>query len=247
MPIKFQDRIGANIIHQHEDPLILDKAATEQIVANLDFLISLSDSEVGILLAALAPTIYETAEDFRSALQDQKEAYQRVIRLWEMSTLPLTIDEIQPTWLLFDPALGGAVQSVCGEEIGNEAVNVLEQNTKWAHLFDHSHEIVLDLGNPETIDGISIEIDAGVNSSHQLRGVDVFASQALGQIDNPDNQMLSGVDFATLDDPNIQLFGRNKRARYVKLTNITTDAGANQLRVKNIKVRIVPRFFREPD
>lgn len=245
MPQRFQHKVGGNIIHQHERPIVLDKALAIQNIIDTDTLLLLSDQEILLFFESLSIPL--TASEYRQALQDQKEEYQRTVRLWEMDTVQIILDELQPTWLLFDPNLGGAVQSVCGEEVGNEASNVLLENTKWAHLFDHAHEIVLDLGNPETIDGIAIRIDAGVNASHQLRGVDVFAAKALSQIDNPDNQMLSGVDFATLDDDNQILFGRTKRARYVKLTNITTDMGGNQLRVKNIKVRVVPKFFKEPE
>ena len=247
MPGKFQERIGPNKLHQHDSPRTLVKDEILLALTQTNLIEALSDEELAIFVEIFDPSRYATVADVRNALAEYRDILQRAIRLWELDTQAVVIDEIQPTFLLFDPALNGAVHSVCGEEVGNEAVNVLEENGKWAHFVNEPHEIILDLGNRETIDAISVRIDAGVNASHILRGVDVFASIHENQITNLDNQVLSGVDFATLDDDNIHEFGQNKRARYVRLTNITTDDVENKLRVKNIKVRIVPRFFTEVD
>ena len=241
---KFQNRVGGENIDQYAVPLRRNKTTLQAEIVDIDTVLALTDGELEAVIK-LGTLNFFTAQDFRDNITDIKEKTQQQIRLWELGTQIISFNDILPTYLFFDTALGGAVQSKCGEEVGNPATNVLTSGSKWVHLLDEPHEIVLDLGNPEVIDGIAVRIDAGVNASHQLRGVDVFAAINLGGIDNISNQILVAQDFATLDDNNEVSFPQNKKARYVKLTNIQTDDAQNKMRIKNIKVRVIPKFFGE--
>ena len=242
---KFQDKIGGNRFDQYGVPDQRLKDALAAEVVTIDAALTVPETTIDQILSIAAERSATTGAAVLSELQDRRNKRQQQIRLWELSTQQIIFEEPIATLLRFDPALGGAVQSVCGEEVGNEAVGVLTDGGKWNHLLDEPHSIVLDLGNPEVFDAVGVSIDAGVNTSHLLRGVDVFASIGLSGIDDPANQILTAVDFATLDSDNLTVLASNKKARYVKLTNITTDNPQNSLRVKCIKVRVVPKFFGE--
>lgn len=243
---KFQDKVGAENIDQYDKPLRRNKTALEATLTDLDVTLALTDPQLQSVINALEFSM-QTAAELRVSLLDDRQAYVQQLRLFQLDTVALEFDELQPTYLLFDATLGGAVTSKCGEEVSDPAANVLGNAGKWAHLFDHSHEIVLDLGSEETIDGISIPIEAGSNATHQIRGADVYAAKALNKIDDAENKMLTAVDFATVDDNNEHLFSGEKKARYVKLTGYTTDNVNNNMRIKSILVRVVPKFFKEAE
>lgn len=243
---KFQDRVGPENLDQYDKPLRRNKTALEATVDDLDITLALTDPQLQSVINALEFSM-QTAAELRVSLLDDRQAFVQQLRLYELDTATLSFDELQATYLLFDTAFGGAVVSKCGEEAGDPAVNVLANVDKWAHLFDHTHEIVLDLGSEETIDGISIPIEAGSNATHQLRGVDVFAAKNANKIDDAENKMLTAVDFATVGGNNEHLFGSQKKARYVKITGFTTDNPGNNMRIKSILVRVVPKFFKEEE
>lgn len=247
---EFQHRVGAQNIDQYSEPLRINKTTLQAEVVDLDAAIALSDPQLNslITLSALSKT---NAQDLRDFWTDLKEKTQQRIRIWELDTQVLAFSEILPTFLHFDVALGGAVQSFCGEEVADPATNVLAALNKWAHLVNEQHSITLDLGNPEVIDAINIPIEVAANNAHQLRGVDVFAAKVLANIDDPINKMITAFDFATVGSDNIKVFlnpkngGTTKRARFVKLVNIDTDNPTNNMRIKEILVRVLPKFFGE--
>lgn len=241
---KFQDRKGGQNIDQYNAGADRNKTNLEADLVDIDSLLAIPDADLQLLIDD-GGTRFDDVTEYKDGLRNTRGQIVQQIRLWQMDTQVLQFDEIVPSLLLFDPGLGGAVVSKCGEEVGNEATGVLQNAGKWFHLFDHSHEIVLDLGNKEVIDAVSIPLQAGDSDDHQLRGVDVYAAGSLAKIDDTENLMLTAVDFATLDDDNIQAFAASKKARYLKLTNIDTDDGTNKLRIKKICVRVIPKFFGE--
>ncbi len=244
---RFQDRRSGNLIDQYPVPETRNKSDLQAEVVDIETVSGLTDGELEALIV-LGQANFHTADEFRAHINDVKDRVLQQIRLWELDTQVINFDELIATFLYFDPALNGAVESVCGEELGNEATEVLQNSGKWRHNTNHTHEIVLDLGNPEVLDAINIPLEVGANNSHQLRNVDVFAAKLLSNIDELQNQMLTSVDFVNVGADNIHVFvnpkgGSTKKARYVKLTNIDTDHPTNIIRVREILVRVIPRFF----
>lgn len=241
---RFQDRVSKNNIDQYE-PKRINKDDLTTEIENIDAVLDLTDAQFVALseLGVLSPT-FSTVDEMRAAMTNLREKKQQRIRLWELDTQPITYDNLVPTLVLFKPKLSGSVVSVCGEEVGLLASNVLQNGGKWGHDQNHSHEIVLDLGNSETIGGVGVDIDLDTDTQHKLRSVDVYAAKSVGGLNRASNMVLSGTDFATEDSDNLATFAQ-KKARYVKFTNIDTDDGSNSLKVKAFKVRVVPKFFGE--
>ena len=240
---KFQHRIGGQQIDQFSKSTI-NKTELQNEIADLDAVIALPDATLDGVLATL-PGDFADAAAYRNFVQDRRDLKAQQVRLWELDTQQLIKDEIVATLVRFDPTLGGAVDSFCGEEVGNEAAKCLTVAGKWQHAVDEQHSIVLDLGNPETIDAVGVHIDAGVNPTHQLRNVRVSASKAKVNLD--DNVVVASADFATLDSDNLTLLdgGAKKKARYVRFDNIDTDNANNNMRVAYFLVRVVPKFLNE--
>lgn len=237
------DRVGAENLDHYEAPLRYNKTTEEAAITDLQVILDLTDAQLTPLLPFITPGVNSVAE-FRSFITAERQGKIRIVRQWSLDTVTLELEDLISTYLLFDTALGGAVQSKCGEEVSGPATNVLANAGKWAHLTDEAHSIVLDLGTDETIDGISIPIEAGANATHQLRGVNVNAAKALPKIDDTENRVLTDVDFATVDAANEITFPSH-RAQFVKLSNITTDHNSNSLRIGSILIRVNPKFFGE--
>lgn len=236
---RFIDRVGPNNIDEYRANRV-NKDNWEADRTDIDTLLAMTDNQLQVI-NDLSGNPHEDVAAFRTALEDRRRVLNRVLRLWRYDTQQITHDETLDTSLLFAVDLGGAVVSSCGEEATDPATNVLQAADKWAHLYDHAHEIVLDIGTLEVFKGISIPVALGANAAHKLRGVDVYVARNVAGLGSDDHKMLTGVDFATEDNENLHLFAAQKIGRYVKLTNITTDNVSNNMRIESIKAHLEPK------
>jgi len=201
-------------------------------------------------LAGSTPDINKTlVENFDTAVKKKREKFQDLLDYWDYDRLPASgIEQIQASWAdlgKLAQGSGAVVQSVCGEEVGLEAIRALDGATgsHWEHDADERHSITIDLTYPKTFDGVRLWIP-NATPRFDLNDVVIRCSASLGAIDNPENIISSGVAFSGDGVWSEHIFaGGKKRARYIKLDNMDSAHSSNAIRVREIEVRAYLKFF----
>lgn len=133
-----------------------------------------------------------------------------------------------------------AIESVCGEEVGNPATNMIDgdNGTWWQHVDNEAHDVVLQLRDyRKRVTKIRIRRDNNVRS--QLQNLDVYAALNTGNLDNPNNLKATGVELLTPADWNEVVFDSPRNCRYIRLTGFGSAQAANEVRIREIEAWVI--------
>lgn len=253
---RFYERLNQTKIRLWQVVAVFDIDSLKGDVSELSELLSLSDGakeqliQKSIDLLGSNPDPEQTqVENFDESSKKKLEEYQDIIDYWDMDRLPASgIEEIVDSYIdlsKINQGSGALIHSVCGEEPSNPSGFAVDgmNGTHWEHSTDELHHITIDLNYPKSINGIRFWIPND-NAPFQLRNVVIRGAQNINAIDDESNLIASGIDFtgngswAEFDFPN-----GNKKLRYLKLENISTDHGSNTIRIREIELRAHIRFF----
>ncbi len=129
-----------------------------------------------------------------------------------------------------------AVESVCGEEAGHEAILSIDgqNNTYWEHTADEAHDIIWQLRDyTKTIDKLEVRI--GSSSRNLLTGIDIYIANLVDGLDSPNNLVASGVDLVSPNSwEEIDFVGR-KTGQYIRFTGFGSQHASNEVRIQEIR------------
>lgn len=141
-----------------------------------------------------------------------------------------------------------AVESFCGEDVGEEAVQSIDgvNSTKWKHTADERHSIIYLLRSyPKKISKIRFRYNATEPVTEQLANVDVHAAKNLAKIDDAENILETGINITwPIGQGAIwvehTLANKKANARYIKLLMDTAHA-SNTLQMREFAVWVETR------
>lgn len=243
MARKFWEKITNTEIQFYDEPQDLVTTSIDTQIEDLQELLGLPSSAKEIIVQS-NPAIATEAEfdalfqGDLDRLSDQRDYFGA-----QAVTVVDNIDVIDHRWMSpADLSVGsGTIESVCGEEVGNEAINAIDgtTTTNWQHDINAVHVIVIDLGYPKRIDGIRIRNAAVPNGATQLSGVDVDVAITVANLDDPSNRVGTALEFTDPGDNDRNLTIHN--GRYVRLTIASTGHAQNNITLREIELRTKPR------
>ena len=140
-----------------------------------------------------------------------------------------------------------AIEAVCGEEVGREAVNSIDGDTgtSWRHISVERHSITFQLRDyPKKISSMRIWFGGSESDREQLQNIDVFASRGINDIDDPANERLSGFTptWAGQGDSWVEIPWTSKinKGRYIKLL-CDSARGDGTVQIREIEFRVETR------
>ena len=190
-------------------------------------------------------------QEYDDALEDQEWILRDRLDYYDYATRTVNRTIADGAW--FSPNL---IESVCAENIGNEASKAIDGNsvTFWRDSTNHQHVIVFKLRDyPKKIEKIRFLYGANESARERLNNMDVHASKAIGAIDNPENILETGINISwptgISEDTWVEhtLASKKLKARYIKLVIDDTDNGQNQCQIREFEVWVATRQPEDTD
>lgn len=256
MATRFYERLNANKIRIWQVTTEFDFETVKGDISELKELIELSDGakeQLVLKSPELAGTMPDPeksiVENFDEVNEKKREQLQNVLDYWDMDRIPASgIEEVVDSYIdlsKINQGSGALIESFCGEELLNPASNAIngQNGNHWEHILDGPHFITIDFNYVKTIDAVRVWIPNN-NAPFKLRDVVLKGSQNINQIDNEGNIIASGVDF-TGDNSwaEFEFPGGNKKMRYLRMENMSTDHILNTIRIREIEVRSIVKFY----
>ena len=184
---------------------------------------------------------FSSLQEYDDYLEDQRWQLQDRLDYYNYDNRTEQLDVRDGAW--FSP---DAVELVCGEDAGDVAADSIDGDTGtfWRHSAIERHSIIYRLRDyPKKVSKMRIWHAATGTNREQLQNIDVFASRALGNIDDPANQLLAGFTppwSATGDWNVIDFTFKKNKARYVKLL-FDSNRPDGQIQIREIEIRVETR------
>jgi len=254
MPNRFYEKVGGNQIRIWQIIESFQKDELKGDIDELKELESLSDGAKQQLidnssdLLGNNPDVTKTPlEIFDTINRKKKQKLQDLLDYWVMDTIPASgLDDIQTSWIDLSKLAqnsGAVIKSVCGEDVGDDAIKAVNGSLVgfWQHDLDEQHSITIDLTYPKVIDAIRLWIP-NTNTQFQLTGVDIRGATSITGLAN--NLLATNISFSGDGQWVAHVFsGGKKRIRYIRLENINTNHAQNEIRVREIELRALTKFF----
>lgn len=242
MAKKFFERENSTTLNAFDGPVTLDKVVADARILELIDILDEPDYIKELMVAGTgAGTVDEFDAQFQSELDtlgDQGDFYAN-----ETVTVVESFNAVDHRWMTpADLRLGaGTIQSVCGEEVGNEAIQAIDglNNTNWQDDVDHVHDITIDLGLIKRINGVRISLTASPAGPLQLSGVQVFVARTVAKLADAASHVGVDLEFTDPLDNDRNLTIRN--GQFVKIEIGSTGHGSNHITIREIQLRMKPR------
>lgn len=212
-------------------------------ITERDRLQAILDADVAIrteLAVCLGSSDLQSFDDF---IQDEIDDIKDRLDYYDYDTRAHNMTVMDGAW--FSP---DSVNSVLGEDVGNEATKSIDLNTVtfWRDSTNHQHVIIYQLRDyAKKISKIRFFYGAGLSARERLNNMDVHAAKAVNNIDNPENILETGINITW---PGVggafvehTLASKKNKARYVKLVIDDTDNGNNQCQIREFEVWVEAR------
>jgi len=178
-----------------------------------------------------------TLEIFDIELARRRSELKNLIDFFDYDNTQLSFNVKDGKW--FTPI---AIEDVCGEEVGHEAILTLDglNNTYWQHDVDEAHQITWQLRDYKK--RISkIELRVGSSSRNLLTDLDVYISNTIVGLDNENNRVITGANITTPSAwVEIPFDGASKvNGQYIRFTGFGSQHASNQVRIQEIRAWVV--------
>lgn len=212
-----------------KDPGLYVKVDLEAELAALEELIALSPEARALANGELDREDWdEWSDQQRTRLKDLIDFFD-----YENKNLSLNVKDGAD----FTPV---AVESFCGEEVGQEADLTIDglNNTFWEHREDHVHDIVWQLRDyKKRMESLEVRIGSSVRNL--LTGVDIYIADNIPALSQPNRLVASGVDFVVPNSWETVDFGSKWNGKWIRFANFGSQHASNEIRIQEIKVRVV--------
>ena len=223
----YRPKAGGTKLELYIDPEEYDQAEEQTALAEIQELQGLGDANRTLVATALG---HDNLGGFDDWLQARAEELQDRLDYYDYQNRDETVTVRDGAW--FTPE---AVEAHSGEEVGNEAVNMIDgdNGTWWQSNLDQTH--VIDLRLRSYKKRISnMQIRRGGNVRSQLQNLEIRAANSLGGLNNDGNIIASGVELLTEADWN-EIAISKKTCRYIRLS-FTSAHASNEARIREIEV-----------
>jgi len=228
---------GADNIKVWTDPELLERSVLEDDITYFTELLTLDDRIKEMMFAGL-PGI-STVEGFDAVVQEELDQRKDQLDALDYDTIVHNMTLYDGEWYLPE-----AVEAHCGEETGNEAVLAIDgqSTTFWQHNTDEAHQIDFRLRS-YLKKATKIRIRRQTNVRSALNNLDVYFARTLNALDDPDSLVATGVTLSVDNDWNEINFTSSKRGRYLRLTGFGSAHAGNEIRIREVEVRVVPKDY----
>lgn len=188
--------------------------------------------------------------DYDAGLEDDEFVLRDRLDYYDYTTRQDTKTVADGEWFTPD-----SVESFCGEEVGQEASRMVDNNdaTFWRHATNETHILTFLLrGYPKKIERIRFRYGAGESARERLNDITVKAAKGLANLDNPENTLETGINIAWPTGAGLTwvehtLASKKLKARYVKIEIGNTDNGSNQAQIREFQVWVATRQPEDTD
>lgn len=223
-----------------DDPGIYNKT---QDIADLA-IVTEQQALANSIRTLLAVCNLQTLAEYDEMLSDLFDELSERIDYYDYNTTVKNTTVMTGAW--FSPT---EIQSVLGEDLGNEATKSIDGNntTFWRDSTNHQHVIIFKLRDyPKKISKIRFRYGAGESARERLNNMDVHASKGIANIDNAENILETGINISwpvAAGEVWVEhtLATKKNRARFVKLVIDDTDNGQNQAQIREFEVWVETR------
>lgn len=243
MARKFFERQNGTTLNAFDGPAELDKAVADARIIELQEILA-SPDHVKATMVAGVPGV-QTEAEFNNFFQRELDVLGDQGDFYDNSTVTRVenFDAVDHRWISpADLRLAPAtIESVCGEDVGNEAINAIDglNGTNWQHDFDHAHDLTIDLGLVKRIDGIRIRLTAAPGAPLQLSGVQVFVARTVAKLVDLESHVGVDLEFTDSFDNDRNLTIRN--GQFIKIQINSTAHADNHITIREIEFRVKPR------
>lgn len=232
---RFTRNVAGEELGLLDDPTIFIRVDDVAELANIVEIQSATDNVRAYIASILNA---ESLEEYDAFLEGEFDKLSDRIDYYSYDTAIQNTTYYQGAW--FSP---DSIQSVLGEDVGNEAVNAIDGNTTtfWRDSTNHQHVIIFKLRDyPKKISKIRFFYAVAEPARERLNNMDVHASAGIGNIDEPENILETGINIAWPTPGGVfvehTLANKKPRARYIKLVIDDTDNGNNQAQIREFEV-----------
>ncbi len=213
------------------DPATFVRADLEDELAAIEEIMALSDDARAILAGSEGLL---AAYDQR--LEDIKERLANLIDFFDYSNTPVTLNVKDGAW--YTPV---AVQSFCGEDIGQEAILTIDgqTNTYWQHDVDEQHNIVWQLRD-YTKRIAKLEVRVGGSGRNLLTGLDVYIANTIDGLASTGNRVIEGGSLVVPNSWEELSWGPSKaNGQYIRFADFQSQHANNYVRIQEIRAWVV--------
>lgn len=172
-----------------------------------------------------------TREDYDDFILDQIERIKDILDFFDYDTKVVNLTVANGAWFKME-----AVESFCGEEVGQEATLSIDDDTGtfWQHNVDHAHEITWRLRTyRKRISKVRVYL--GTNARSKLENLDIYAANSIGGLTLPSNLAVTGASVATEDAWNEIEFTTEQIGRYVRFAGFDSQNTLDQARIREVE------------
>ncbi len=234
MAIRFyRPKDGGTKLDLYIDPAEYSQAQDQLDLALIEETQASSDALREQLAAANG---FANVGEYDAWLEDQRDELADRLDYYDYSNRDETITVRDGMWMTPE-----AVESFCGEEVGWEAVNMIDGDigTWWQHETDETHEIVLRLRDYRKRVA-KIRIRRGNNVRSQLQNLDVRAAMTIANLDKAESLRVTGAELLTPAAWNELDFTTPRNCRYIKLSFASAHA-SNEARIREVEAWVITR------
>lgn len=236
----YQPQSASTELNLFIDPTLYIETEDEDNLADLQSL-QACDDFVRQQLAEFS--IFPTLETYDADIQDQVHDIQDRLDYYSYDTRVQNLTVADGAW--YSPI---AVESVLGEDLGDEAVDSINGNQSdfWRDSTNHQHEIIYELrGYPKKISKIRFFYGSGESARERLNNMDVHAARSVVNLDEPENILETGINISWPTPGGVwvehTLASKKNKARFIKLVIDDTDNGANHCQIREFEVWVETR------
>lgn len=240
---KFWEQESATELRFYTDPAVFILADVTARIAELQANLALPDHQKALMTV---PAGVQTNAEFDQFFTDELELLADIADFFAYAPRIETLNVADFAWMSpADLTLGpGTIDSVCGEEIGNEAVLAIDgvpAGSNWQHDTDHAHSITIDLGYTKRLDGIRFDLPASPGAALILHGIDVYVAKKLANL--PDNQVGFGLDMGVSPSGPIDFNLTAHNGQFIQIDVASTDHASNHITIRDLEFRMRTRTF----
>ncbi len=229
MAKRFYEPLSGNLI-LWSDPAEFVKTELEAELVGIEQYQGYDDTIRTILAQCMG---FSDLQAFDDDLTTKRTRLKDLIDFYDYSNTTVELNVKDGAW--FTPV---AVESVCGEEIGHEAILTIDElnNTYWEHTDDEEHEIIWQLRD-YTKRIAKLQVRIGSSSRNLLTGLDVYIANTIEGLSNVSNRV---IENGSLTVPNsweeLEWGPSKKNGQYIKFVGFGSQHASNEVRIQEIQV-----------
>ena len=239
MGLHYEPKAGGTELHVTKDPQVLTVASMQDELTMFTEVRGWSDASRTALAQGGIPSLgidggFQSLEDFDTYLEKEFDRLADILDYFGYDSRVEQMTVRDGDWFVPD-----SVEDFSAENVGEETPFAIDGDNSTWWQFDGAADITFKVrDHKKMITGLRLRTTSG-DLRCQLQGVDIYASQGIGAIDDPGNLLDSGIDFTYAGEAWMEhVLSKKKRARYLKLVIPASLNGSGHVRIREFNVRV---------